>query len=274
MTDPETNEKTNEKDGIDRQRETLYRVLADNVVRQLRQTGYRQGELVGFASEVARAINDHWDAPDEERTRHTPPKTLSTATDSTGRLVIAGERVVLRRPTENERPALERWRNERLVSRSLIAAVLDEVLEHLADLDTRDDRLDMIVWTGPSFRGGSVSEVPVGLVTLHHVDREVGQAELGKLIGETAYRGKGAAQEATHLLVAYGFEHLGLNRIYLRTMDGNLKNIKINEQLGFNFEGVLRQAARVNGSLGDVIQMAMLRAEYLASRGCRNDPPS
>ena len=91
---------------------------------------------------------------------------------------------------------------------------------------------------------------------------ETKQAEYIKMIGEPAFRGKGAAQEATRLILSYGFRTLGLNRIYLRTRGGNLKNIRLNERMGFRFEVVLEEAALFEGRLTDVVLMGMLRREF------------
>lgn len=100
------------------------------------------------------------------------------------------------------------------------------------------------------------------MVSLHDVDPSIGQAELGKMVGEPAFRGRGIAEEATRMLVDYGFNILGLNRICLHTLGGNIKNIRLNERMGFRFEGVLRQAAILAGRPTDVILMAMLQSEY------------
>ena len=82
------------------------------------------------------------------------------------------------------------------------------------------------------------------------------------MIGEPGFRGKGVDREATQLILTYGFEHLGLNRIYLRTLGGSLKNIRLNERLGFRFEGVQQEAVLFNGRPADVILMSMLRDEF------------
>jgi diamine N-acetyltransferase len=110
---------------------------------------------------------------------------------------------------------------------------------------------------------------PIGLVGLTHIDREVGQAELFKVIGSPGERGKGYAKRATKALLDYGFNVLRLNRVYLLTTDGNMKNICLNQDLGFEFEGLLRQAVSIDGKLHDLIVMALLRedrtGEQLAS---------
>ncbi len=241
-----------------RQRTTLYRVLAENIVRELREGGHTGHELLGFASAVMQAITDNaWDdRPGAEATRtEQPALPMNTELDPDGRPVLSGRRVLLRSPVEADRAALEQWTNDPLVRASLIPVVLQHVIDNLDELARDEGRLDLMVCDRATRTG-------IGLVSLHDIDRAVGQAELGKVIGDPAFRGKGAAQEATRLIVAHGFQALRLNRIYLRTRGGNLKNIRLNERMGFRFEGVLQQAVLTEGQLTDVVLMGMLRREF------------
>ena len=162
------------------------------------------------------------------------------------------ERTFLRPPEEPDRSTLQRWEEDPVVAVSLAPILLREVRESLPDPSLRGDRVVFMICDQASRR-------PFGLVALSHIDRVVSQAELGKIIGEPAWRGKGIAAKATAAIVDYGFETLGLNRIYLRTLGGNLKNIKLNERMGFRFEGVLKEAAMADGRLADIVLMAMLR---------------
>jgi len=247
-------------------RRSLYRVLATNIVRELRSAGYHGHELLAFASEVIRAITDHgWQdqpRPDEQARRRGPdlPAAGHLSVDQTGRPTIVGDRIILRPPTLTDRACLEAWAGDPLVRSSLIPSVLSYIMENLDTLHTRSDRLDLIICD-------RTTQKAIGLVSLHDIDPHRGQAELGKTVGDPGFRGKGIAEMATRLIVAYGFDSLGLNRIYLRTLGANVRNIRLNERVGFRFEGLLRQAARVNGQPADVVLMAMLRSEVQTGPG-------
>lgn len=242
-------------------RTTLYRVLANNLIRELRRSGYHGTSLLGFASEVMEAITANgWDAHEDRGAAAETPGPLQPP-GSDGDVeperfrgpAITGRRVVLRPPLPQDRPVLQSWLNDPLVRDSLIPAVIQYVIEHCDESDAR--RVDRIVCLPGS-------EAPIGLVSLHDLDPVTRMAELGKVIGDPAQRGQGLAQEAARLIVAYGFRILNLNRVYLRTFGGNLKNIRINERIGFRFEGVQRQAAMCHGELTDVILMGLLREEF------------
>jgi len=263
-TPPMTSDRT-EYERTQKQR-SLFRVLAKNLVRELREGGHHGHELLDFASEVLQAITDNgWDHPVDPG-RMGPngataaPLPFRLITDDTGGHVIAGDRVVLRAAAEADGPALRRWGDDPLIQTSLIPIVLQYVLEHLGKARREKDRVEFIVCDRSSGQA-------IGLVSLHDIDPNVGQAELGKMIGEPAFRGKGAAHEAARLILHYGFETLALNRVYLRTLGGNLKNIRLNERIGFRFEGVLQQAAAYNGGTTDVVLMAMLASEFRMTHG-------
>ncbi len=242
-------------------RRALYRVLATNVIRELREAGYHGHELLEFASEVMQAITDNgWGDPPVRDAAAKPVEPafrakLALSLNACGLPTILGKLVNLRPPVPADREHLERWLEEPLVRNSLIPPELRHVLSALNDGAPGKDRVDLMVCE-------SSGERPVGLVSLHDLDPIARQAALGKMIGNPEYRGKGVAHEATRLILAYGFDSLELHRIYLRTLGGSLKNIKLNERLGFRFEGVLEDAAVSEGKFADVVLMAMLREEF------------
>ena len=55
----------------------------------------------------------------------------------------------------------------------------------------------------------------------------------------------------------YGIHGLKLKKIYLNTLDTNIKNIRLNEELGFRVEGILRNEIRVGQQVKDVLRMGL-----------------
>jgi diamine N-acetyltransferase len=102
---------------------------------------------------------------------------------------------------------------------------------------------------------------PIGVVAFLNYDKLHRKAELRKLIGVTKYRGHGYGKEATRHWISYGFNNMNLKKIYLNTIDTNIHNIKINEEMGFRVEGILRNEALVNGVSRDVLRMGLLAEE-------------
>ena len=228
----------------------LHRVLARSLVDQLRKAGHTGRDLLSLTNHLVQAISDEDFAPVGTSAGPTPSAPLSH-----NRVAGAGSAnvgtVVLRPAELADRELLETWAAEPLVQRSLALWTLREVLGSLGG----GDEAGRMAFIGCEAK----SQTPFGLFVLSHVDSEVGQAELTKLVGGPEFRGRGLAALATRRLLEYGFEEVGLNRIYLRTLGGNLKNIRLNERLGFRFEGVLVQAHRGDQGLCDVILMGLLR---------------
>lgn len=73
----------------------------------------------------------------------------------------------------------------------------------------------------------------VGSVYLRDIDREAGTAEYGVFIGEEDALGRGYGTKAAKLMLAYGFEKLGLNKIFLRFLEDNTGAKKSYEKAGF-----------------------------------------
>jgi len=99
---------------------------------------------------------------------------------------------------------------------------------------------------------------PIGMMAFLNNDQIQRKAELRKLIGEPEFRGKGLAKEATKLWIEYGIYSLGLKKIYLNTLDTNIRNIKLNEELGFRVEGILRNECLIDGEYHDILKMGLL----------------
>lgn len=71
------------------------------------------------------------------------------------------------------------------------------------------------------------------------INRDVNKAELYIFVNPNLQRG-GVGTKATKLLCKYGFEQLGLNKIYLETNEDNWAARRVYEKCGFQLEGVHR----------------------------------
>lgn len=98
---------------------------------------------------------------------------------------------------------------------------------------------------------------PIGAVAYLDIDPVQRRAELRKLIGDSDYRGKGFAAEATRLWIQYGARHLALEKIYVSTLQTHLRNIRLNESVGFRVEGVLHREVRIGEDRHDVLRMGL-----------------
>lgn len=112
----------------------------------------------------------------------------------------------------------------------------------------------------------TASEEAVGYVELDNIDRENGTASVCRVLVPPKHRGRGIAREMLRRILDIGFGEEGLRRIDLRVYAFNTPAISCYEKVGFQREGCLRKAQKVDDELWDVIPMAMLREEWHGSR--------
>ena len=98
---------------------------------------------------------------------------------------------------------------------------------------------------------------PIGAVAFCDHNTQQQRAEMRKMIGEPSKRRLGYAKEASELWIRYGAQTLGLKKIYLSTLNTNIRNIKLNEELGFQVEGILRNEVFFDNQYHDVLRMGM-----------------
>jgi RimJ/RimL family protein N-acetyltransferase len=98
---------------------------------------------------------------------------------------------------------------------------------------------------------------PIGAVAYLDLDPSQRRAELRKLIGDSTFRGKGYAEEATCLWIEYGARQLSLEKLYVSTLQTHLRNIRLNESIGFRVEGVLHREVRIADERFDVLRMGL-----------------
>ncbi|MFA5316368.1 MAG: GNAT family N-acetyltransferase [Dehalococcoidales bacterium] len=73
----------------------------------------------------------------------------------------------------------------------------------------------------------------IGNCTFYSIDRERGKAELGIMIGQREYWGKGYGTDAVNTMLGYIFNHTGLKRIRLKTLVSNIRARKCFLKCGF-----------------------------------------
>jgi [ribosomal protein S5]-alanine N-acetyltransferase len=75
-------------------------------------------------------------------------------------------------------------------------------------------------------------------------------------------RGQGLGQEVTRLVLAWGFDVLGLHRIELQVLATNRRAVGCYLACGFRKEGVRREAELYPDGWKDFLLMGLLRSEY------------
>jgi RimJ/RimL family protein N-acetyltransferase len=106
-----------------------------------------------------------------------------------------------------------------------------------------------------------VADKLVGVVQLLDVDPVHRSAELTIRIGTEENRGNGYGTQALKLVTDFGWRDLNLNRIWLRVFADNARAIRAYKKAGFMEEGVMREAAHIDGRFVDIIIFGILRSK-------------
>lgn len=80
----------------------------------------------------------------------------------------------------------------------------------------------------------------VGTVKAGHIDRTASIADIGVMIGDRAYWGRGIATDCVGTLCRYMFNDFGIRKLAGGVMGNNPAMARVFEKLGFRQEGCLR----------------------------------
>ncbi|MCB0344586.1 MAG: GNAT family N-acetyltransferase [Bdellovibrionales bacterium] len=187
----------------------------------------------------------------------------STSRNSLDRIGQYEARDILIRPiTEND--ATEKyaaWLND-----PEVAKYLETVFDSVSVSDVLDYCRSMIAATNQLLfaiiRKGNLEHV--GNIKLGNINWHHRFADLGIMIGQREYWGKGYGRQACLLLLRCAFEDLSLNKVILGVHADHLGAIHLYESLGFEREGVHKNLLRQKDSFHDKVLMGIDRQRYLS----------
>lgn len=101
-----------------------------------------------------------------------------------------------------------------------------------------------------------------GMCNLHDIDMRNRHAELALWLASPELRGHGYGTDAIRVLLAYAFEVVRLDKVYLGAYDFNEAGLRCYERIGFRYEGCLKQQIFYQGRYWDEWPMRILRCEW------------
>lgn len=114
----------------------------------------------------------------------------------------------------------------------------NQAVEKVQAMSKKFEECSAIWWT---FRERATGDF-IGYGGLFEINREDHNAEIGYGFNPGCW-GQGFASEAVRPLVDFGFENLGLHRIFGLIDPENVASIKVLEKQGFHLEGALKDSA-------------------------------
>ena len=106
----------------------------------------------------------------------------------------------------------------------------------------------------------------IGCSGLHSINWISRSCEIRVLIGDKLYWRRGYGRRSIEETLAYAFNVLNLNRVWLGVNSEHMAALKLYTKIGFVYEGVLRNEFYKHGRFYDITRMAMLRPEWLAQQ--------
>ncbi len=176
------------------------------------------------------------------------------------RPTLKTERLILRPFTLADTPELQRLAGDRDVA-STTLSIPHPYENGVAEawISTHQERFDKGERTIFAITHGKQGYL-IGSIRLK-IDKEFDRAEMVYWIGKP-YWNQGYCTEAARAVLKYGFEILGLNRIYATHFGRNPASGRVIQKIGMKHEGCLRQHIKKWGNYEDLETYAILRSEY------------
>lgn len=229
--------------------------IPEQTISTLARSIFREASSYGFGQvDVVRLVNELMDLCTGDPAANSVPQTraiedLDKLSQSAGQLPLIGERVKIRAyQSDTDQQLLEDWLPDKYGRYFVLSCATAQNITVAALTESENNHLGIIT---------SMDDKPIGaLAYLDHSETQR-RAELRKLIGDVNSRGQGLAEEATRLWVSYGLQTLGLEKIYVSTLQTHIRNVKLNEDIGFRVEGLLRNEVLIDGARHDVLRMGI-----------------
>lgn len=171
-----------------------------------------------------------------------------------------GRLIRLRAYEPEDEPLLHQWYNDPEVTQYLMLRyplshrTEREFVERTMQPEHGNAHFAVVLKDGGELVGGT------GLSLRQPENRE---GLLGISIGNKAYWDRGYGTDAMRTLCRFGFEQMNLHRIELEVFAANERARRVYERVGFQVEGVRRQAIYKYGRYQDIVVMGLLEGELI-----------
>ena len=173
---------------------------------------------------------------------------------------LAGNKICLRpiRASDINRKYLS-WLNDAEVTRYLETGQFPVTKKDLEAfyIGIKKSKTDVMFAMIEKKTGSHIGNIKLGGINWIHR-----YADLGIMIGDKKYWGKGCGAAACMLLLEYAFNRLNLNKVFLGIYATHKHAIKTYQKAGFRIEGKLKNMLIIDGEYTDKVLMGILNSEY------------
>lgn len=149
------------------------------------------------------------------------------------------------------------WVNDQEITKYMAVGNFPLTIESLrAYVATHNTGKSVLLGIYPKGQGNHI-----GNILLHMIDVQNRHGEIGILVGDRNYWGKGVATESIGLMARHAFDRLNLHKLYAGMIEGNEASKRAFEKVGFTIEGNLTQHFYLQGRYHDCIRMGLLQKD-------------
>ncbi len=156
-----------------------------------------------------------------------------------------------------------RWINDAEVTQYMVTGTFPSNMEKLAEyyhrMTTSPNHVILAIIDKDSDRH-------IGNITLNDINWIDRTANLGIMIGDKDFWGKGYGTEATKLMTQYAFDRLNLHKLWLGVYASHKTAIRIYEKAGFEIEGNFKDELYRDGEYHDRVVMGITREKYYKAK--------
>ena len=173
-------------------------------------------------------------------------------------MMLSIDNLFFRRPIQQDAEVLLRLKNNRKASYLLGGSHGDYSPDEINEwIDFHNNKPNELLLVIEDQHTGTI----IGHIGLYDIDIVSKKTELGILIADDNYRGKGYGSKSTQLMVNYAFESLGMHKVTAEVLSENIASIAMFKKCGFSIDGRLRDHVFKNGRYYDVLSMSILENE-------------
>lgn len=165
--------------------------------------------------------------------------------------------ILFRKIRENDLEKILKWRTSLEVTAYMYTdplLTMKEQKKWYEKIKTDETRRDWVI---------NVEGEDVGLISLTNIDNIHKRCNWAYYIASTTMRGKGIGKSVELNIYHFVFESLNLNKLCCEVFSFNEKVITLHQKYGSMIEGVRREHIYKNGSYYDIVEMAILKKDWL-----------
>ncbi len=172
------------------------------------------------------------------------------------KVYVKGEKTVLREKRVEDAPGDYSWRTDEELASLDATRPLNMSYEDF--LRYSKEEISFVSPLSKRLAIDTLDGKHIGNCMYYDIDVKGGEAELGVMIGDRDYWGKGYGTDSVASLLGYIFTATSLDRVYLHTLDWNERAQRSFSKTGF------REVKRVRRSGQNFIRMEVLRSDWEA----------